>query len=153
MAENGDAEAQFSLGLKHASAPVQDFAQAEQWYLKAAAQDHPLAHFNLGIMYTNGQLGPCDWAKGLVWIQKAADLGDAGAQYRLGADHHRSVMDGGSTNVTQSRIDACKWFRLAAAQGYDGAGMAGDIVTMEMTREDVQEVDRLITAFKTNAKG
>lgn len=44
-AQRGDAEAQFQLGLKFASAKgaAQDYAQAEPWYLKAADQNHALA--------------------------------------------------------------------------------------------------------------
>ena len=149
LARRGDAEAQFHLGLKFASAKgaAQDYAQAERWYLKAADQKHPLAHFNLGMMYASGQGMPSDRAKSLVWIQKTADLGDAGAQYRLGEAHHRAILDGSPQNVSQSRINAYKWFRLAAAQGYHGAETACEVVNLNMTREDVVEAGRLIAAF------
>lgn len=149
MAEGGDAEAQFNLGLRHAIArfPAQDYAKAEHWYLRAAAQNHPLAHFNLGMMYTLGQGGPCDWEKGQVWMRKAADLGDAGAQYQMGVSDHRASVSRGDVDISQSRINACKWFRLAALQGYQMAETAGDVVSMSMTREDVQEAGRLVIAF------
>ena len=72
MAERGVAEAQFSLGLSHASGKgaALDYAQAEHWYLKAADQNHALAQFNLGIMYANGQGTPCDRAKYLSGFRK-----------------------------------------------------------------------------------
>ena len=153
MAEGGDAEMQFNLGLKHASArlPAQDYAKAEQWYLRAAAQNHPLAQFNLAMMYAHGQGGPCDWEKASVWLQKAADLGDAGAQYQMGVNDHRAAVSGGNVDVLQSKINAWKWFRLAALQGYQAAEIAGDVVTMGMTREDVLEAGRRVEAF--NAEG
>ena len=149
LAQRGDAEAQFHLGLKFASAKgaAQDYALAEHWYLKAADQKHPLAHFNLGMMYASGQGMPSDRAKSLVWIQKAADLGDAGAQYRLGEAHHRAILDESPEAVSQSRINAYKWFRLAAAQGYQGAETACEVVNLNMTREDVMEAGRRIAAF------
>jgi uncharacterized protein len=149
MAESGDAEAQFNLGLRYAvtGGAGRDYARAEQWYLKAAAQNHPLAHFNLGIMYGSGQLGPCDWAKSSLWMQKAADLGDAGAQYQMGVNQHRAAAAGELVNASESRIDACKWFRLAAAQGYQAAEIAGDVVSMGMTHEDVLEAGRRVIAF------
>jgi len=151
MAQSGNAEAQFSLGLKYANGKGEalDYTQAEHWYLKAADQKHPLAHFNLAMMYANGQGMPSDRAKSQVWIQKAADLGDAGAQYSLGAIHHRAIREGLSENASQSRIDAYKWFRLAAAQGYKGAEIACDMVNLYMTREDVVEGGRRIAAFQT----
>jgi TPR repeat protein len=77
-ADHGDAEAQFSLGVKFAQAgAAQDYAQAAHWYLKAADQCHCLAQFNLAVMYAAGQGVPRDEAKSRVWLQKAADLGDA----------------------------------------------------------------------------
>ena len=52
---------------------TQDYAQAAQWYLKAADQSHSLAQFNLAVMYAAGQGVPRDEAKSRVWMQKAAD--------------------------------------------------------------------------------
>ncbi len=151
MAQRGVAEAQFSLGLRYASGngAALDYAQAEHWYRKAAGQNHALASFNLGMMNANGHGMPADRAKALVWIQRAADLGDAGAQFNLGSTHHRAVMDGVSENAAQSRIDAYKWFRLAAAQGYRGAAVASEVVNLYMTREDVMEGGRRIAAFQS----
>ena len=62
QAERGVADAQFSLGLRHANGKgaAQDYAQAEHWYRKAAGQNHALAQFNLGIMHANGQGVPAD---------------------------------------------------------------------------------------------
>src|ERR1039458_1254859 len=83
-AGHGDAEAQFSLGVKFAQeGAAQDYAQAAQWYLKAADQSHSLAQFNLGIMYGEGQGVPRDEATSMGWMQKAKDIGDAGAQYTI----------------------------------------------------------------------
>ena len=91
----GDAEAQFSLGVKFArEGATQDYPQAAEWYLKAADQSHSLAQFNLAIMYAAGQGVARDEAKSMGWMQKAADLGDAGAQYRVGMRHHRASLDG-----------------------------------------------------------
>ena len=82
-AGHGDAEAQFSLGVKFAGeGATQDYAKAARWYLKAADQRHALAQFNLAIMYAAGQGVTRDEAASRGWMQKAADLGDAGAQYQ-----------------------------------------------------------------------
>ena len=111
-AGHGDAEAQFSLGVKFAQeGAAQDYAQAAQWYLKAA------------------------------------DLGDAGAQYNIGMKHHRASLDGLPEAAPESRIQAYKWFRLAAAQGYRGSEAAWAFVSLAMTREDVADGGRRIAAF------
>ena len=55
-----------ALGVKFArEGAAQDYAQAAQWYLKAADQSHSLAQFNLGIMYAAGQGVPRDEAKSM----------------------------------------------------------------------------------------
>lgn len=156
VAERGDADAQFKMGLHYGSAgPGQNYSRAEYWYLKAAAQKHPLAHYNLGVLYGNGQCGPRDWAKSLSWIQKAADLGSAPAQYHLGIRHHRAAMnyqttsDKESEQISQSRMDAYVCFRLAQAQGYPGAEAAGNLVSLSMTHQQVAEAGRRIAALKT----
>jgi uncharacterized protein len=147
-AGHGDAEAQFSLGVKFArDGAAQDYAQAAHWYLKAADQNHSLAQFNLGIMYAAGQGVLRDEAQSTVWMQKAADLGDAGAQFAIGMKHHRASLDGVPEAAPESRIQAYKWLRLAAAQGYRGSAAAWAFVALNMTREDVADGGRRVAAF------
>src|SRR5208337_1042274 len=78
--DSADAEVQFNLGLQFATGAgaAQDYAQAADWYRKAAEQNHGLAQFNLGTMYANGQGVVKDDAQSVVWFGRAANLGDAG---------------------------------------------------------------------------
>jgi TPR repeat protein len=147
-AEGGDAQAQFSLGIKFANGgAAQDFAQAAQWYLKAADQNHALAQFNLGIMYARGQGVQRDEKQSQVWIRKAANLGDAGAQYNLGMRQHRVSMGEAAGGSGESSIEAYKWLRLAAAQGYSGSEAGCEFVALGMTREGVADASRRVAAF------
>jgi TPR repeat protein len=147
-AGHGDADAQFSLGVHFAGEGAkQDYAQAAQWYLKAADQSHSLAQFNLAIMYASGQGVPRDDAKSKVWMQKAADQGDAGAQFNIGMRHHRASLDGLPEAAPESRIQAYKWLQLSAAQGYRGSQAAWAFVALTMTRADVADGTRRIAAF------
>jgi TPR repeat protein len=147
-AGHGDADAQFSLGLRFAGeGAAQDYAQAAVWYLKAADQSHALAQFNLGIMYAAGQGVLRNEAISLGWMQKAADLGDAGAQHHIGMKLHRASLEGLAENASESRILAYKWLQLAAAQGYRASEAAWAFVALNMTREDVADGGRRIAAF------
>jgi TPR repeat protein len=147
-AGHGDAEAQFSLGLRFAGeGAAQDYAQAAVWYLKAADQSHSLAQFNLGIMYAAGQGVPRDEAKSMGWMQSAAALGDAGAQHHIGMKLHRASLEGLPENAAESRIQAYKWLQLAAAQGYRSSEASWAFVALNMTREDVADGGRRIAAF------
>ena len=56
MAEQGDAVAQFNLGILHSKQLISQASpeEAVKWYLLAAAKGHVGAQFNLGIKYDNG---------------------------------------------------------------------------------------------------
>jgi TPR repeat protein len=140
-AEQGDAEAQFSLGLKFAtgSATMQDYPKAALWYLKAASQNHPLAQFNLGLMFAGGQGVAQDEAQAMMWMRLAAQQGDAGAQYHLGMRHRRASFEGHPEDALESNLEAYKWFRLAAAQGYKESESARDDILIGFTLAQVEE--------------
>jgi TPR repeat protein len=140
-ADHGDAEAQFSLGLKFASAgpTVLDYAKAAQWYLMAANQQHALAQFNLGLMFADGQGVAQDDAKSLMWMRQAALQGDAGAQHHLGMRHRRDSFEGLRKDALESNLEAYKWFHLAAAQGYRASDAARDDIAIGLTHEQVME--------------
>jgi TPR repeat protein len=145
-----DAEVQFKLGLKFAASTGagQDYKQAAEWYRKAAAQNHFLAQFNLGMMYAHGQGVARDSVQSRVWLDKAAQQGDAGAQFHLGNNCHRASFSQTAADACESRIEAYKWFRLAAAQGYEGSEAAHATLTLNMTRADVAAGNQRIAAFK-----
>ena len=148
-AAGGDADAQFSLGFRCANrvGPAQDFPQAATWYLKAANQNHAMAQFNLGIMHASGQGMPKDDAQAVGWFRKAAALGDSGAQYRLGVQEHRASFKGLPATMIEARIEAYKWFQLAAASGYKGSAEAHELLTQKMTHNDVTDGAQRVAAF------
>jgi len=141
MAEHGDAEAQFSLGLKFASGgeTTLDYPKAAHWYLKAANQNHALAQFNLGLMFAGGQGVAQDEAQAAMWMQMAAKQGDAGAQHHLGMRHRRASFEGPPRDALESNLEAYKWFRLAAAQGYRASDSFRDDIAICLTLAQVVE--------------
>ena len=149
-ADAGNADAQFHLGLRYASGQgeAQDNAQAARWYLKAADQSHPLAQFNLGMMYAQGQGVVRNEETAFEWFERAAQQGDAGAQFNLGMRHHRaSGVEGLPAVMLESKVEAYKWFFLAAAQGYRGSGSACERVTLSMSHEELADGNRRAAAF------
>lgn len=149
-----DAEVQFGMGLKLANlGATEDLVQAAVWYRKAAEQCHPLAQFNLAMMYARGQGVERNDAESLIWFGKAARQGDAGAQYHLGKTCHRASLTGAPEKAMESRIEAYKWFHLAAAQGYRGSIAACTPVILGMTHADVAVADRRVAAFVAEKAG
>src|ERR1017187_8950571 len=149
-ADYEDAEVQFHLGLKFASGKGAglDYVQAVEWYRKAAEQNHFLAQFNLGMMYAHGQGVARDAVQSRMWLGKAAQQGDAGAQFHLGDNCQRASFRQVPADASESRIEAYKWYRLAAAQGYEGSEMAHATLTLNMTRADVAAGNQRVAAFE-----
>ena len=78
LAELGDIEAQFNLGVMYdeGAGVDKDLAIAADWYEKAAEQGFVDAQSNLGMMYFHGHGVPCDYKKASSWFRKAASQGD-----------------------------------------------------------------------------
>jgi TPR repeat protein len=148
-AEAGDADAQFALGVQYSSGAGPDFVQAAEWYRKAADQNHTLAQFNLGIMFSKGQGVTHDDATAVMWITRSAEGGDAGAQFNLGTRHHRASLNKLQPGASESRIEAFKWIHLATAQGYNDSNGSGSMITMRMTPEEFTEAKRRVASFRT----
>lgn len=57
LASNGDARAQFNLGVMYANGRgvPQDYKEAVKWYRLAADQGNAIAQSSLGVRYANGQ--------------------------------------------------------------------------------------------------
>ena len=85
-AEQGDAEAQVSLGTMYSQGigMPEDDREAAKWYRKAAEQGMALAQASLGLMYAQGDGVPEDDREAAKWYRKAAEQGMAGAQSSLG---------------------------------------------------------------------
>jgi TPR repeat protein len=81
LAELGDAEAQYNLGVMfdEGAGMEQDLAAAAKWYRKAAEQGFVDAQTNLGIMYYHGQGVSRDLAEAARWFRQAASQGDSEA--------------------------------------------------------------------------
>ena len=86
LAEQGDAEAQFCMGVRYTNGRgvEQDDEEAVKWYRKAAEQGNASAQCNLGWCYDNGEGVEQDYEEAAKWYRKAAEQGNASAQYNLG---------------------------------------------------------------------
>ena len=85
-AEQGDAEAQYNLGVMHYNGDgvPQDYAKAFELFTKSAEQGDARAQNELGWMHRFGLVVPQDYEKAIEWFTKSAEQGDAVAQFSLG---------------------------------------------------------------------
>lgn len=78
MADQGDATAQFNLGVMYAEGEgvPQDYKEAVKWYRLGANQGRATAQLNLGVIYVKGQGVPLDYIQPYMWFSIAEANGN-----------------------------------------------------------------------------
>ena len=154
-AEQGDADAQYSLGYMYvtgySSGRAVPFERAEsrRWYRMAAEQGDTFAQHSLGNMLreNDGGSGESDWprparsdAEAARWYRMAAEAGDRRSQYSLG------FMYANGEGVVQN--DARAYFCFTLADFADSPTLDNAIplrVAARLSHADLAAVQRLAT--------
>ena len=112
-AEQGDAEAQYVVGIMHEVGYQVGGSgtEAARWYRLAAEQGHVGAQASLGHMYYRGWGVSENGPESVRWNRLAAERGHAGAQNRLG------LLYSEGKGVAEDDTEAARWFRRAARLG------------------------------------
>lgn len=143
LAEAGDANGQFGLGLLYANGFGVDLddAQAIKWYGLAADQGHAQAQCNLAVMHANGWGVPQNDDEAFRWYILAAEQGVVEAQSAVAKMYLRGF------GVAQDNVQAHKWFNIASELGDFGAASDRDELTPKMSPEQVAEATSLATTW------
>jgi uncharacterized protein len=108
-----DADVQVSVGEMYENDHF--YAEALNWYRKAADQGQVEAEVNLGRLYESGQGVPQDYAQAFLWWHKAAERENSDAEYDLGTLYENG--QGVPRDIAQAR----SWYQKAADGGDDEA--------------------------------
>src|SRR6185295_6948428 len=95
MADDGDAVAQFYLGVMYneGRGVPQDYAEAAKWYKLAAEQGDALAQYNLGLSYARGEGVTPDPVLAHMWLNLASSRFPAGdSRNRTAAQKNRDTV-------------------------------------------------------------
>jgi TPR repeat protein len=114
-----------------------NFSVALEKFLPIAEKGNPLAQFNLGVMYRQGQGVPQSDQEAVNWWTKASEQGHVEAQDNLGLRYARGQ------GVKQDLVQAYKWFTIAAAAGNETAMRNKKVVETHMAPEKVVEANAL----------
>lgn len=112
-AEDGDANAQFTLGCKYyfsGDRPKYSFTEARRWFKKAAGNNHPDAQYVLGLICSEENIEPHDLSEAENYFLEAAKLGHYEAQYELGKMYFLGK------GVDRDIQEGIKWLEKAAAE-------------------------------------
>lgn len=106
-AEQGHGEAQFELGIRYqlGQGVPQNYDEAAKRYLQAADNKYAAAQCNVGVYILDGRIKSSQPEIDAVsWFQKAAEQGNAVAQYNLG------ILYAAGNGVTADVRKAAEWY-------------------------------------------
>ena len=117
LAEGGDAQAQYQLGMMYEQGlgTDQDIRIAARWYTQAAEQRSPEGLTALSALHLKGAGVIQNFKESLRLNEQAAALGYAPAQYKLGVAYATGV------GTFRDPVKAHMWFNIASASGYPNA--------------------------------
>ena len=103
LAEHGDAEAQFKLGIRYVQGKgiEANFVKAEKWFSKAADQGHPKAICEIGRLYWLGKGVVKDTLMGCSYWMVASAFGDE--EGKNGVEMCRDIFSPASFQEAQRR--------------------------------------------------
>ena len=133
LAGQGDAEAQFQLGLMYEQGLGTDVDRqtAQRYYQQAAEQQSPQALDALGTLYLKGEGVIQNFKESLRLFQQAAAQGYPQAQHNLGI----AFADGKGT--FRDPVKAHMWFNLASANGYPQAAASRERLASSMAQSEI----------------
>ncbi|MCH9806887.1 MAG: sel1 repeat family protein [Alphaproteobacteria bacterium] len=89
-----------------------NYDQARQMWEELAAKGNTTALVNLANLFQQGQGVTEDQKKAMTYVKKAAELGDARAQYELGIAYEKGTI------LERNIESAAGWLKKAALQDY-----------------------------------
>jgi TPR repeat protein len=142
IAEEGNADDQYSMGLRHEKASTPNYQEAVRWYRSAAMQRHPEAFYRLCVLSDVGRGLPQDYQEALRWCRLAADQGHGRAMYTIGI-HYQDAR-----GVSKDLVQAHQWYNLAAAYGYAPGAKWRDRLMPAMTAPQISQAQFLARNWK-----
>ena len=157
-AEQGEGHAQFWLGMFYyfGDGVNQNKEEATKWFDAIQEQD-PLMQYACGCNFLEVKgIAPELTKEAVKWFRKAAEQGEAHAQFMLGMCYFNGV------GITQDKTEAVKWLQKAAKQGHEKAKKAlteinnpekpacpSDLLEPQSDRQD-KTFPKVVTLGQTN---
>lgn len=142
MAEQGNSEEQYKLGLQYENALPRDHREAIRWYRMAAMQQHAGAFYRLCVLSDIGRGMPQDYQEALRWCHLAADQGHGAAMFLIATYHEKA------RGVPKDVVQAYQWYNLAAANGHEDGAKWRDRLARDMTPTQIAKAQLLARNWK-----
>ncbi len=147
LAEQGDADAQFELGLMFdfgADDVQQNYRHAFRWYSAAAEQGEVGAQVAIGTMFSVGKGVEQDFSQAFIWFEKAAKSGSSNAQVGLATLYAEGL------GVEKNYVKAYAWYKAAAMQGDEDAINNIRKISKKMTVSQIEQAKKLSSEIQSS---
>src|SRR5262249_24941483 len=114
---------------------AKDYAEAAQWFRKAAERGYPLGQQSLAWMYFTGNGVPQDYAVAAQWLQLAARSGDPRAQLDLGYLYEQGK------GVPLDYVTAYMWYTTGKSGGDERARERLKSISRLMTKQQISQAN------------
>jgi TPR repeat protein len=121
-----------------------DYATTLQLLRPLAEQGNVQAQNGLGAMYYNGKGVTKDFKEAVKWYRLAAAQGNISAQLNLGAMYYEGE------GVVEDFGRAHMWLNIAATQGSPDAARMRDVVSKNMTAQQLTEAQAMALKCATS---
>jgi len=149
LAESGDSDAQFGLGMMYGNGfgVDMDDALAIKWYGLAAEKGHSGAQCNLAVMHQNGWGVPLNEEEAVRLFSQAAEQGVVEAMVALG---RHFAMD---FSEAYDPVRAYKWFSLATLFDDIDANSKREMIAGKMTAAQVADGNAMVESWSLSHSG
>jgi len=177
-AANGDPSAEFEVAARLAEGrgTGQDYAEALRWYQRSAAKGFAQAQYRVGTLYERGLGVAKDLERAKIWYQRAAEGGNVKSMHNLAvltaggarpnyaaalpwflkaAEHglpdsqyNLGVLVENGLGIEADRVEAYKWYALAAKSGDGEAIERRDAVISTLTAEELAIAEERIAGYR-----
>ncbi|MDX2158637.1 MAG: hypothetical protein SFW09_19220 [Hyphomicrobiaceae bacterium] len=179
-AAKGDPAAQLEIAARFAEGKgvPQSFADAADWYGRAAAQDIPIAQYRLAALYERGLGVAADPARARDLYERSAEAGNVKAMHNLAvlkaggaggtpdyagaarlfsaaaergladSQYNLAILTESGHGVGKDLIAALKWYMLAAKAGDRDAGRRRDQLITRLPPDALQAANRAVTEWR-----
>jgi uncharacterized protein len=140
LADAGDAQAQFGLGLLYGNGFGVEMLDEEalHWYGRAAEQGYADAQCNLAVMHLNGWGVPMNEEEATRFYLMAAEQGVTEAQIALG------LIYAADYSPLYDKLEAYKWFSVADRLGDLNAGPKREDQAARLSADEIIEADGMV---------
>ena len=150
LAEQGDADSQYCLGLKfnEGYGVPQNYAESIKWWKLAAEKGGGYSLFNLGRAYVVGRGVQQDYQAAVSWWTKGAEMRDVLSINELATAYEVGII------VPQDKIQAHKWWNISSALkpafGSENSTERRGDIEKAMTPAQITEAQKLALKWMEN---